>query len=140
MGDRLPIVNRFLSSLVEVSLSTTMDMTFCYAIIYFLLPRFLFNGKYISMILLWLLFCMIFIVVFELYLQQVVPVIRGRFKLPKPSRIKDYEYIFFSLFSQINMEGCMAAAIKLGKISFIKQKEIDLLKNEKIKLQTEKGN
>ncbi|MEO6452743.1 MAG: histidine kinase, partial [Ginsengibacter sp.] len=42
--------------------------------------------------------------------------------------------------SQINMEGCMAAAIKLGKISFIKQKEIDLLKNEKIKLQTEKGN
>jgi LytS/YehU family sensor histidine kinase len=37
---------------------------------------------------------------------------------------------FFDLFSQINMEGCMAAAIKLGKMWYIKHQELDLIKKE----------
>lgn len=139
MKPELPLLHRFFASLTEVSLSTPMDMIFCYSIIYFLLPKFLFQGRYISMILLWLLFSIIFIVVFELYVAQAVPYIRSWFGLPRPMRHSSYDYVFFSLFSQINMEGCMAAAIKLGKISFIKQKEIDLLRNEKTKLQAQTG-
>ena len=36
------------------------------------------------------------------------------------------------------MEGCLAAAIKLGKISFINQQEVELLKDEKIKILSER--
>lgn len=90
------------------------------------------------MVLLWLLSSLIFIALFEMFNAEIVPFIKGWFGLPKPSKQPNYFWLSFSLFSQINMEGCLAAAIKLGKISFIKQKEIDLLKNEKIKLQTEK--
>ncbi|MEO6328098.1 MAG: histidine kinase [Ginsengibacter sp.] len=136
----LPLLNRFFYSLVEVTLSTPMDMIFCYSIIYFLLPMFLFKGRYISMIFLWLVFSSIFIAVFELYIAETIPIIRGWFSLPKSARPLSYDYLSFSLFSQINMEGCMAAAIKLGKISFISQKEIDLLRNEKASLETETGN
>ncbi len=129
-----PLSHRFLSSFLEVTISTPMDMIFCYSIIYFLLPNFLFKGRYVRMILLWLLFSIIFIVVFQTYVVKVIPFIRGWYNLPKPVASSSYYFIFFSLFSQINMEGCMAAAIKLGKLSFIKQQEVNLLKNEKSKL------
>lgn len=125
---------RLFYSLVEVTLSTPLDMIFCYSIIYYLLPNFLFRGRYISMISLWLLFTVVFIGVYLVYMEQVIPFIRQWFGLPKPSRPSNYYWLFLALFSQINMEGCMAAAIKLGKLSFIKQQEVDLLKNEKNKL------
>jgi LytS/YehU family sensor histidine kinase len=53
----------------------------------------------------------------------------------------NYSYDFFILFSQINMEGCVAASIKLGKLWFIKQQEIDLIEQEKQKFRPheEKG-
>src|SRR5678815_3760607 len=89
------------------------------------------------MILLWLLFSIIFIAVFELYVLEVVPFIRGWYNLPKPNKPPSYYWIFFNLFSQINMEGCMADVMKLGKLSFIKQQEVDLLRNEKSKLPVE---
>src|SRR5260221_12243855 len=67
LSAKFPVPHSFFSSLLEVSLSTPMDMIFCYSIIYFLLPNFLFKGRYISMLLLWLLFSVIFMVVFEMY-------------------------------------------------------------------------
>ena len=135
-----PLSHRFFSSFLEVTISTPMDMIFCYSIIYFLLPNFLFKGRYVSMILLWLLFSIIFMAVFEMYVLKVVPFIRGWYNLPKLSGRPNYSWVFFSLFSQVNMEGCMAAAIKLGKLSFIKQQEVDLLRNEKNKLPPQTDN
>ena len=125
---------RLFYSIVEVTLSTPLDMIFCYSIIYYLLPNFLFRGRYISMVLMWLLFTIIFIAVFVVYMEQIIPYIRGWFGLPKPGKPSNYFWLFLALFSQINMEGCMAAAIKLGKLAFIKQQEVDLLRNEKNKL------
>src|SRR4051812_5887080 len=46
----------FFPSLFEIMVSTPLDMVYCYTIIYFLIPRFLNNGRYISLVLLWLLF------------------------------------------------------------------------------------
>jgi hypothetical protein len=135
-----PLSHRFFSSFLEVTISTPMDMIFCYSIIYFLLPNFLFKGRYVSMILLWLLFSVIFIAAFELYVLGVIPFIRGWYDMPKPTKPSNLYWIFLNLFSQINMEGCMAAAIKLGKLSFIKQQEVDLLRNEKNKLPPQPDN
>ena len=121
-------------SITEVTLSTPLDMIFCYSIIYYLLPTFLFRGRYIGMLLMWLLFTVIFIAVFVVYMEQIIPYIRGWFGLPMPTKPGNYYWLFLALFSQINMEGCMAAAIKLGKLSFIKQQEVDLLRHEKNRL------
>ncbi|HMH21915.1 MAG TPA: histidine kinase [Puia sp.] len=126
---------RVISSLVEVTISTPMDMIFCYSIIYYLLPKFLFKGRYIQMALLWILFSVLFIVTFRTYNYYVLPYIRGAFGMPTSPLSSNLPWVFLDLFYQINMEGCMAAAIKLGKMAFIKQQELDLIKREKLKLE-----
>lgn len=126
-----PLRQTFFASLAEVSLSTPMDMIFCYSIIYFLLPRYLFRGHYIKMILLWLLFSVLFIMAFRAYNHLAVPHIHQGFGLPGPVFSKNVYWSFLNLFYQINMEGGLAAAIKLGKMWFVKQQEVDLIKKEK---------
>ncbi len=133
----LPAVNRFFGAFTEIAISTPLDMIYCYSIIYFLIPDVLFKGRYILMVLLWLLFSVIFIILFETYVLNVVPHIREWYGLEKPIKPTSYTWVFFSLFSQINMEGCLAAAIKLGKQAFIKKQEVDLLKKEKEKIAEE---
>ncbi|HWB27044.1 MAG TPA: histidine kinase [Chitinophagaceae bacterium] len=130
-----PVTKVFFSSLTEVGTSTPLDMAFCYSIIYFLFPRFLHNGRYISMVLLWLVFSVLFIFLFEVFQRTVVPVFRDLYGMPQSPPPKSYLYVFFNLFSQINMEGCLAAAIKLGKLWYIKQQELDLIKTEKRKIE-----
>ena len=87
------------------------------------------------MLLLWLVASIFFIVLYELNATFIVPYIRGWFGMKTSiSTPANYAYDFFILFSQINMEGCVAASIKLGKLWYIKQQEIDLLKQEKEKI------
>ncbi|HVX51641.1 MAG TPA: histidine kinase [Chitinophagaceae bacterium] len=129
------ITKSFLTSFTEVALSTPLDMAFCYSIIYFLFPRFLFKGRYLVMVLLWLTFSVVFLFLFEVFQRVVVPHIRDLYDMPKSPVPKSYLYVFFNLFSQINMEGCLAAAIKLGKLWHIKQQELDLIKTEKKKIE-----
>ncbi len=130
-----PLIHSFFSALLETTISTPMDMIYCYSIIYFLLPVFLFKGKYMQMVFLWLLFSILFIVTFHLYAIYLLPYIRQACGMPMPVISHNIVMIFFSLFSQINMEGCLAAAIKLGKMWFIKQQELDLIKSEKQKIE-----
>lgn len=118
-------------SLVEVGLSTPLDMVFCYSIIYYLIPKFLYKGNYIQMVLLWLLFTILFILIFRWYNHQIVPYIREAFGMPPPVFSKNVAWVWLNLFYQINMEGGLAAAIKLGKMWTIKQKELELIKKEK---------
>ena len=125
----------FFEAFTEVAESTPLDMCFCYFVIYYLLPEFLYKGRYIAMLFLWLLASIAFIVFYELNATFIVPYIRNGFGMRTSlSMPVNYTYDFFILFSQINMEGCVAASIKLGKLWYVKQQEIDLLKNEKGKI------
>lgn len=90
------------------------------------------------MLSLWLFASIVFIVAFDLNGTYIVPYIRGWFDFPKPPPMMHSLSGFFNLFSQINMEGCVAASIKLGKMWYVKQQEIDLLKNEKEKINPHK--
>ena len=137
---KIPLWDRFMYSLSQVLLTTPVDMIFIYSIIYFLIPKLLFKGRYLSMIFLWLVFSLLFIAVFEIMTAQISPALRSYYGLPPMGYRIDYFWLSFDLFSQINMEGCLAAAIKLGKISYINQKEIDLLKDEKAKMLSENDN
>jgi hypothetical protein len=131
----------FFEAFIEVAESTPLDMCFCYFIIYFLFPKFLFKGRYIGMLLLWLLASFVFIVLYELNAMHIAPYIRDWFGMKTPSPAKfNYAYDFFVLFSQINMEGCVAASIKLGKLWYIKQQEIELMQLEKDKIKSDEEN
>ncbi len=130
----------FFPSLFEIVVSTPLDMIYCYAIIYFLLPRFLNNGRYITMVLLWMLFSVVYFFAFQVYFIYLLPLLRGLDGLPPPYghkvfNVKYFSWQFFNLFPQINMEGCLAASIKLGKLWHIKKQELDLIKNEKKKIE-----
>jgi len=125
----------FFESFVEVAESTPLDMCFCYFILYYLFPKFLYNGRYVGMLFLWLLASIVFIVLYELNAAFLVPYIREGFGMKTTmSSPANYAYDFFILFSQINMEGCVAASIKLGKLWYVKQQEIDLINQEKQKI------
>lgn len=130
-----PLSKVFFSELTIIGTSTVLDMAFCYTIIYFLIPRFLYTGRYLSMVLLWLFLSVLFIFFFQVFQEVIVPHFRDLYGLPRSPRPKSYVWVFFNLFAQINMEGCMAAAIKLGKLWHIKQQELDLIKTEKKKIE-----
>lgn len=127
-ANKHPLSNSFFSCLIEVTLSTPLDMVFCYAIIYYLLPKYLYKGRYIRMTLLWILFSILYILAYRSYNHYIVPYIRHPFGMPAPVIPVNAYWAFLNLFYQVNMEGCMAAAIKLGKMWFIKQQELDLIK------------
>jgi hypothetical protein len=128
---RYPFGRTLGASFTEVFLSTPLDMVFCYSIIYYLLPKFLYKGHYIRMVAMWILFCVVYVVAFRAFDHQVVPAIRAMFGMPPPVFSKNMTWVFLNLFYQINMEGGLAAAIKLGKMWAIKQQELDLIKKEK---------
>lgn len=128
----------FFSSLTEVTISTPMDITFCYAIIYFLLPRFLFRGQFFTLALCWFLFSLLFFFTCMLFYKTAVPVIRYEwFGMTPPTSPVNWTWMFFNLFSTINMEGALAAAIKLGKMWYVKASEVELLKKEKQRIEPE---
>ncbi|HMH34500.1 MAG TPA: histidine kinase [Puia sp.] len=134
--EKFPFWKSFLASLPEETLPMPLDMIFCYSIIYFLIPRYLSKGKYIQMVLWWLFFSVLVMMGYRLYNIYVIPHVRAAFGMPYySSHSKSFWWEFFYMFSQINMEGCMTAAIKLGKMWYIKQQELDLLKKEKQKIE-----
>jgi sensor histidine kinase YesM len=111
--------------------STPIDMSFCYAIIYFLFPRFLFRGMYVKMVMLWFLFAVICFFISRGFNMYIVPHLHAYFGM-KPSKMGDsLLWAFFFFFLYFNMEGCTAAAIKLGKMWYIKKRENDVLTNQK---------
>ncbi len=132
---RLSFWSALPGSLLEQTLEIPLDMAFCYSIIYLLIPRFLRKGKYIQMVFLWLFFSLLFVAGFRTYSIHIVPHLRVFDGLPPYKYEMSFTWYFFSLFSQINMEGCIAASIKLGKMWFVKEQELDLIKKEKQKIE-----
>lgn len=135
MAPKWGFTKSFFAAFVEVAETTPLDMCFCYFIIYYLFPKFLYKGRYAGMLFLWLLGSLTFILFYYLNARFIVPYIRGLFDM----EMSHGTYMlspsdFFLLFSQINMEGCVAASIKLGKLWYVKQQEIDLIEQEKEKL------
>jgi hypothetical protein len=125
----------FWGCLLEEFLSMPMDMAFCYSIIYFLIPHYLRKGQYIRMIVFWVIFSVLFVSCYRLYWMFVVPPLRYFDGLPPMNKDPGFFWDFFSLFSQVNMEGCIAAAIKLGKMWSVKEQELTLIKKEKQKIE-----
>lgn len=125
----------FLSSVTEVMGSTPIDMAFCYSILYFLFPRFLFRDRYVSMVILWLIFAVACFFVYHSYNMYIVPHIHQFYGMKTSGGSGKIIWAFFYFFLTFNMEGCLAAAIKLGKMWYIKRKENDVLTFQKEKME-----
>jgi hypothetical protein len=132
---KYPLGDSIIESLLEELGSMPLDMAFCYSIIYFLIPRYLQRGRYVTMVLLWLFFSVVYVAGNRFYTTNIVPVIRSAYGMPYQAHLMSFVWDFFYLFSQINMEGCTAAAIKIGKMWFVKQQELELIKKEKQKIE-----
>jgi Histidine kinase len=102
-ASKYPLSNSFFSCLVEVALSTPLDMVFCYAIIYYLLPKYLYRGRYIKMTLLWILLSLLYILAYRSYNYYIVPYIRHAFRMPAPVIPVNAYWAFLNLFYQVNM-------------------------------------
>jgi LytS/YehU family sensor histidine kinase len=133
--EKYPFSVAFPASLFEESFAMPLDIIFCYAILYFLIPRYLFRGRYILMVLLWIAFSLVHIVFFRLYSDHVIPAIRSSYHLPYSVHTSKFLWTFFYVFTQINLEASLAAAIKLGKMWYVKQRELDIIKSEKQKIE-----
>jgi LytS/YehU family sensor histidine kinase len=133
--EKYSFATSFPASLMEETLAMPLDIIFCYIVIYFLIPRYLFSGKYILMVVLWIGFGLLHIACFRLYSDNVIPLIRSAYHLPYSVHSKNFLWTFFYVFTQINMEASLAAAIKLGKMWYIKQQELNIIKSEKQKIE-----
>ncbi|MBS1916463.1 MAG: histidine kinase [Bacteroidetes bacterium] len=138
---KYPFSKSFFPSLLVEIFSFPIDILFCYLIIYFFIPRFLSRGKYLTMIFLWLASSFVYVFLFRMYTTHINPLIYTVYGMPYRMHSVSFIWDFFDLFGQINMEGCMAAAIKLGKMWYIKHLELDLIKKErkKVELTSEEG-
>jgi len=130
-----PFINKFIVFLTEILLSLPVHMAFCYFIIYFLIPRYLNKGRYVSMVLLWLLSSLICIAVLRLFHGYMAPAVRRSFGFPTTVLPQNIFAVILDYFADFNMQGCLAASIKLGKMWYVKQQELLLLHKEKDKMQ-----
>ena len=94
-AEKRPLGQSFLGALTETTISVPMDMAFCYSILYFLLPSFLFKGKYIQMVLLWVSFSFLFVMIFNLYTTYLLPSIRGATGMPALGSDRKIAWIIF---------------------------------------------
>jgi len=131
-GAKYPLSVSFWSSISEIAITTPFDIIFCYLIIYYLLPKFLFKGEFVKLVVGWLVLCLVFFYIFMfIYILVLLPMRTEVFGLAPRAQPINWYYMFFNLFSTINMEGGLAAAIKLGKMWFVKSSEVELLKKER---------
>lgn len=105
---------KMFSSVATVVLTTFIDMAYVYTIIYVLIPKFFFKGKFVLFFVSWVLLTLVTAYIFRLQTQwMLIPI---DMYLGYPEKIlAPLPTALWSLSISIGFEGCMAAAIVLGK-------------------------
>jgi hypothetical protein len=111
------------TSLTETLLYIPVDIFICYTIIYYLLPTFLFKGKYMQMLFFSFLLAMIGVLLFRYINMYLTPLVRYAVGISRPVNVQPLWENFLQSFPYVTMEASMAAAIRLGKMWYIKQQE-----------------
>ncbi len=119
---------------LEIPIVLSVDVAFCYAFIYLLLPSYLIKGKFIQFVLFLLLLLLIDAALSNYLYSLCINPLRTSFNLPL------YKYISFvdmlmSLSNTVMITG-IAAIIRLLKMWQIKKRELEIIKSEKINAQS----
>ena len=110
--------------------TTWADMTYCYLIIYFLLPKFFFKGHFLKFFIGWLCWTIIVSICFRFVSVAALQLARTVFHLPQRPP-QTFIIVFFSNFGLFGFEGCIAAAIVLGKNWYFNNQSLLALKSNR---------
>jgi hypothetical protein len=125
--DDLPFPAVFPLAWLEILIQIPIDISFCYLVLYFLLPRFFLKGRYFYFISLWVILLFTAAVLQDLYYFWAIPKFRIAVGLRPPFPHGTILLGALIIIGSLNSVGAFAAAIRLGKLFFIKEKEADLL-------------
>lgn len=104
-----------LSALFNNLLSTILDMSYCYLLIYILIPRFYLTGRFKHFFAWWLFVTIVTTFCYVAHYRYFLPYLNTLlFDFPPPHRAPIYNAILH-FFGVVAFFGCMAAAIVLGK-------------------------
>jgi hypothetical protein len=104
-----------ISALFNNFLSTVLDMSYCYSLVYILIPRFYFTGRFKHFFGWWMGVTIFTTFCYVGHYRYLVPYLNTLFfDFPDPSRAPIYSAILH-YFGVVAFFGCMAAAIVLGK-------------------------
>lgn len=108
----------------------SVDIVFCYSVMYMLVPRYLLKGKYLVFFFFVILFMLIDISVSEFFYRQIINPLRQRFDLPMWKQITFRELLMG--MSGVMMVTGIATTIGFIKLWHLKEQEFELLKSEKL--------
>ena len=108
----------------------SVDIVFCYAVIYLLVPRYLIKGRYILFAVLLVIFMMLDISVSEFFYRNLINPLRLHFNL-EPWKEVSFPQLLMGMSGVLMITGC-ATTIRFLKMWHLKEQEIQLLKSEKI--------
>lgn len=117
-------------TILEMMILMSVDILFCYSVIYLLLPRYLVRGKYIVFFLFLVIFMVLDAALSEFFYYNLVNPLREYFKLPIFRNI-EFSQLLMGMSGVLMMTGS-ATTIKFLKLWHIKKQELELLKSEKI--------
>jgi len=120
---------------VEAIIFLPMHMFLSYMIIYFLLPRYLFRGKYLSLLIGILILILITALLSYQISYWIIAPLREGFGLPVDS--KGFFYGIMAGLRGSNTVAGFATAIKLVKYWYFKKEENELLEKMKLKAELE---
>lgn len=122
---------RFLQySIIETLILMSIDIVFCYSVMYLLVSKYLIRGKYLLFFFFILLFMLIDISVSQFFYLQFINPLRQHFDLPQWKKITFRELI--GGMSGVLMVTGIATTIRFIKLWHLKEQEYQLLKSEKI--------
>ena len=128
--DRMDFITAFPVAWLEVLIQIPVDITFFYLVLYILLPGLFLKGRYVSFVLLWLLFLFAAALLQHVYYFWAIPNFRIAYGLKAPTQEGSVFLGALWIIGSLTAEGGFAAAIRLGKLFFIKEKESELLQKE----------
>lgn len=117
-------------TILETIILVSVDIVFCYCVMYLLVPKYLIKGKYFLFFLFAIAFALLDITVSTFYYQQLINPLREYYKLPLWTDISFTQLV--SGMSGVFMMTGIATTIKFLKMWHLKEQEIELLKSEKI--------
>jgi len=117
-------------TILETFVVMSIDIIFCYTVMYFLVPKYLIKGKYLLFVLLLVIFILLDASVSNLYYYVFINPLREYFHLPVWEKIA-FPQLLLGM-SSVLMITWSATTIRFLKLWHLKQQEIDLLRSEKI--------
>ena len=128
--DRMDLISALPIAWLEVMIRMPVDITFFYFVLSVLLPGLFLKRRYVSFIFFWLVSLFAAALIQHLYYFWAIPNSRVAYGLTAPIGEGSVLPGALWIIGSLNAEGGFAAAIRLGKLFFIKEKESELLQKE----------